>query len=218
MDRLLINITQHHKTRAPVKTLDIKHHWHQAPLSPAPSLSLIVIIIGPVTNVSAKTKTHNKDLSIITAAHQLSRGEVHSDLLMSFISFFVFFSAPNLWSCSVDVTKFWHMSDAVKLTPHSTDLSRCTQGRLSPNNHGAIPHSRVPPFSATPLSYPQTILDIDALYKILYNLCVFSANFGSCQSRDNDPKKLNHGVGKTHYMLSFLSGGITKSSERSENH
>ena len=40
-------------------------------------------------------------------------------------------------------------------------------------------------------------------------LCVFSVNFGSCQSGIMIHKTKNiHGVGKTHCMLSFLSAGI----------
>jgi len=56
------------------------------------------------------------------------------------------------------------------------------------------------------------------VYAILCNFMrVFSA-FWKLSVRDNDQKKTKniHGVGKAHCMLSFLSGGETQSSERSE--
>jgi len=80
-----------------------------------------------------------------------------------------------------------------------------SRGVYPPNNHGALPpNSHIYPFiSATPSR--KQFLDI--VYAILCNLCVFSVNFGSCQSGIiMIPKNIN-GVGKAHCMFSFLSEG-----------
>jgi len=58
-----------------------------------------------------------------------------------------------------------------------------------------------PPFLPHPL---QTVLG--HCIRNFVHLCVFSVNFGSCQSGIMIPQNTN-GVGKAYCMLSFLSGG-----------
>ena len=76
-----------------------------------------------------------------------------------------------------------------------------------------LPFSRLPllhPPYATPTPRKQFL---DIVYAILRNLCVFSVNFGSCQSGIMTPqlnKKYVNGVGKAHCMLSFLSDGVKR--------
>jgi len=81
-----------------------------------------------------------------------------------------------------------------------------SQGRLSPNNYGAIP-----PFSLlnAPLICHIHKQFLDIVYAILCNFMRVFSEFWKLSVRDNDPEKQKNtnGVGKAHCMVSFLSGG-----------
>jgi len=107
-------------------------------------------------------------------------------------------------------TILWHdMLQSGSLAP-----DHYNQGRLSPQQpwRSSPPHSHIFPLfhHPSPRTNPTHANNFWTFYmQFCAILCVFSVNFGSCQSGIMTPKmkKYINGVGKTHCMLVFVSWG-----------